>query len=74
MFTKRFILSISIFSFFCLLAFPEHVSSGKAEIVALNWAEILRTEFKEDVTIKPGSGHVITRNGNEKFEAVLKHK
>lgn len=63
MYTKRILLSILITIFFCLPVFPEYISFGEAELTALNWADILRTEFKEDVTIAPGCGRVITRSG-----------
>jgi hypothetical protein len=59
---KRITIVTILLLVFCGSVFPKHIGFGEAEAIAYNWAEILRTEFGEEVLIDTGSGRVITKN------------
>ena len=60
---KRIFIATILLLVFCGSVFPKHIGFGEAQVIAYNWAEILRTEFREAVTIDTGACRVITENG-----------
>jgi hypothetical protein len=58
------IITLSILLFIIsAFVFPEHIDFAEASAIAFNWAGVLRSEFREEISLQPGGFRIITRNG-----------